>query len=117
MKELRRCKSKSYCNFEVVKSNKEVQKEVCRYCGRRVIYYMTSDGKMEDEQGYLEDHIRDFCQPYGWSAQVFDEIYGPGKRKEMEALKAEHDSHFKNQQDLGDEFKKAMKERSVFSVK
>lgn len=48
--------------------------EGCKLCNKKLIYYKR-DGKINEAE-YYYDHIRDFAQPYGSTAKIFDRIYG-----------------------------------------
>lgn len=56
--------------------------EVCIWCGTKAIY-RKNNGKI-DNRAYLKDHVRDFCQPTGPTADVFEEIYGKTAIKNLE---------------------------------
>lgn len=68
------CNNNDYCDFKVVVDNCEAQVEVCKRCGRKVIYNKV--GGRIDNTKYLQDHIRDFCQPFGATAHVYAHVYG-----------------------------------------
>lgn len=69
-----RCGSGSWCKFEVVGDYPDAKVEVCSLCSRRVIYNKVN-GDVDPKQ-YLNDHIRDFCQPLGRTRYIYEEIYG-----------------------------------------
>lgn len=102
-----RCASGTYCNFKVIVSpylsNGTEQKEICRLCGRMVLYRFNTFGQMLDEEGYFVDHIRDFAQP---GSKVFMELYGQeGMDKVMASSKQQEESK-KRQEYLSEQFRK-----------
>jgi len=74
MKDNSLCKVNKYCGFDTEVFNDEVIVDVCRYCGKKVIYKVVN-GKYDEKQ-YLRDHVRDTCQPEGNTKRQFFEIYG-----------------------------------------
>ena len=56
------------------RSDHEYHVEVCTLCGDFKGYRLV-DGKMDNEK-YHEDHLRDFCQPYGSTSTLFRELHG-----------------------------------------
>lgn len=83
------CPKEKYCQFEIVLDNREIRKEVCTFCGKRV-FYNKIEGERIDNRKYLRDHVRDFCQPHGATAHVYREIYGDAAVKRHGALVAAH---------------------------
>lgn len=71
-----KCPRNKYCDFEVVLSNQEAQVEICRFCGKKVIYNKDKETGRIDNQKYLRDHIRHTAQPFGSTRKIFEEIYG-----------------------------------------
>ena len=69
------CRKNILCNFEKEKDFPDAIVEVCTFCGKRVVYYKNKNGKIDNEK-YLEDHKRDFLQPYGKDRQLFIKIWG-----------------------------------------
>ena len=82
-----KCSVNKYCGFDVVADYPDAVIERCRYCNRRVIYNVV--GGRIDNQKYLRDHVRDFCQPYGATDSVYREIYGSETLKALEKEAAE----------------------------
>jgi hypothetical protein len=68
-----------YHDFRQVLDNPEATVEVCRRCGCKEIYRKV--GGRIDNKKYLKDHLRDFVQPDGPSAKIYEEIYGEAARK------------------------------------
>lgn len=95
--------SAKYCSFKVTLSNEEVQKEVCRYCGRREIWKLKPGGQLVDNSDYLKAHIRDFCQP---GSRVYEELYGRKAVKDVAEASSLEERHKKRQDELGEEFTK-----------
>ncbi len=77
------------------------QYEVCDFCHRRKVYRKV-DGRI-DNQAYLRDHVRDFCQPYGATAQVYGEIYGAMHIAKREAALKDRENRQKRIADLDGE--------------
>lgn len=48
--------------------------DVCTLCGEYKSYRLI-DGKMDNDR-YFEDHLREFCQPYGATHDLFLELHG-----------------------------------------
>ncbi len=103
MKDESNCKKQKWCGFEITLENDEVQKEVCRYCGKRVIYRKI-DGKV-DSNKYLRDHVRDFCQPWGATKRVYLELYGTKAIKEVEVIKDAKENAAKSLRERPQRFK------------
>ena len=72
---------------------------------------------MDNEQ-YRKDHIRDFCQPFGRTARVYEEIYGKQKIEELRKLAEEPEQRKRNQEALSAEYKAYMKggDKTLFSM-
>lgn len=102
MRDESRCPVRSYCSFETTLDNKEVRKEVCTFCGKRVIYNK-AEGERIDNAKYLRDHVRDFCQPYGPTAKVYEEVYGVAARKRHDSIVSMH----AKKQDVHETFEEA----------
>lgn len=68
------CSKSRLCYYEPILSNKEIQKDRCKFCGRTVMYNII--GGRIDTYKYSCDHIRDYLQ---WPSQAFIEIYGNRK--------------------------------------
>lgn len=69
-----RCKKGGFCTFDEITENKDVQKEICTKCGRRVIYLVK--GGRVDNQRYLKEHVANFAQRQGKTAKVYQQVYG-----------------------------------------
>ena len=75
-----------YCDFLQILDNHEVVVEICKECGRKIIYNKR-DGRIDNAK-YLKDHIRQFAQPFGRTRKVFEELYGKvGVKIAMEYLR------------------------------
>lgn len=85
-----KCKVNKYCDFEVIGDHPDAVVERCRFCHRKVIYNVV--GGRTDNQKYLRHHVRDFCQPYGITGNVYREIYGVENLKRWEREEAEKKS-------------------------
>jgi hypothetical protein len=73
------CKSsQKWCRFTRVRETPEAYVEKCDFCHRRVDYRIK--GGTIDNRKYLSDHIRDTCQPYGRTKQVFEQVYANKRR-------------------------------------
>ena len=96
-----------YCSFRVLRSEPDVQIESCRFC-HRFVRYNIKEGKMDNER-YRLDHIRDFCQPFGRTAVVYEFVYGREKIEELRKLAEEPAQRQRNQDALSAEFKAYMK--------
>lgn len=107
------CTRNKYCGFDLVFHNAEVQKECCRFCGKRVMYKLTSKGDAADKFKYARDHVRDIAQPFGPTRRIFYEIYGEkpvedvkayiGDKKTKEQRKRDFDEGWKEQLDWATE--------------
>ena len=60
--------------------------EGCQLCNKKLIYYRR-EGRINEAE-YYYDHIRDFAQPYGSTAKIFDRIYGKRGRQVVRANKS-----------------------------
>lgn len=76
MKNNSKCKSpgKILCDFKVLYDKPDAQVEVCRNCGKKVIYNRR-DGRIDNDQ-YRRDHKRDILQSRGKDKRLFKKIYG-----------------------------------------
>jgi len=81
------CPRAKYHIYHVVKNHPEAQVEVCEACNHRVTYKKCDKGM--DNKKYLQDHVRDFCQPYGPTRRVYLECYGEKRIKENEKKRRE----------------------------
>lgn len=66
-----RCPRVKYCDFLVLVDAEDAQVEVCKACGKKVIYNKR-DGRIDNAK-YLRDHYRDFMQR---SNPEFEATYG-----------------------------------------
>lgn len=66
-----------YHSFTVIQSDKDRQVERCKQCGYTKSYNKVNDRVNNVE--YLKDHVKDFAQPTGPTANVFEEVYGKSK--------------------------------------
>lgn len=70
-------KSCDYHNFTTIHSDSSVQVEVCKQCGYKKKYNKVQ-GRVNNTE-YLRDHVRDFAQPTGSTAEIFERFYGKPK--------------------------------------
>lgn len=99
------CKRAKYCSFMVLFSDEEIQREACEFCKRIITFKKDEKGRIWDKNKYKREHIRDFCQPFGYTKQVFLEVYGPEKMKEFDEFCLKKAESKKKQEDLAKEFK------------
>lgn len=52
--------------------------EVCLDCGKDLIYNKAKDGAIDNAR-YYKDHLRDFAQPTGKTAGIYNKFYGKPK--------------------------------------
>lgn len=90
--------SARYCDFTLDISNDYVQIEHCKFCHRSVRYRKI--GGRIDNNKYLFDHIRDFCQSQGSTATVYEFIYGRQHVKNREKTAKEKEVHERRRDDL-----------------
>jgi len=64
-------------NFTVIHSDQHTQVEVCKDCGFKK-QYKKIDNRINNQE-YLKDHVRDFAQPTGPTAKIFERYYGKPK--------------------------------------
>lgn len=100
------CPINKFCDFRVVLSNDEVQKEVCRFCNKRLMFNVI-DGKIDNER-YKRAHIRAFVQPIGQQAEIYEMIYGSQAFKEIDARIKEKLDREERQKEMDYEFDKAI---------
>lgn len=99
MKDDSNCPKNILCDFKRIGDYYDALVEVCRNCGKKIIYgkkfeiKWREDGnwylRYEDEvdpSKYLRDHIRDTLQPYGRTGKLYRQIYGLETVKAMEKL-------------------------------
>lgn len=85
------CKTSArYCSFEVVLDHPEVQIEYCKNC-KREVRYNKYQGRIDNKK-YLEDHVRDFCQPIGPTEDVYLFVYGEEGYKKRAKMIAEYEA-------------------------
>lgn len=63
--------------------------EGCKSCNKKLIYYKR-DGKINEAE-YYNDHIKDFCQPYGSTAKIFDKVYGKQGRRRVSDVRRSYE--------------------------
>jgi len=68
------CNKQTTCDFEIEVDASDIRVECCKNCGRTVRYNLDSTGASSKQ--YLKDHLRDFCQPEGYTGKVFKKLYG-----------------------------------------
>lgn len=97
-----------WCRWKVLHSDGEYQLEYCLYC-KKTAHYKTVNGRIDNTR-YLRAHIRDFCQPFGSTSQIYRQIYGAKaimkltehdrdlakRRREMEGMDKEYDLYMNN---------------------
>lgn len=88
--------SAKYCGFEQIADYPSHIEERCRFCGKEV-RYQKRDGRIDNKQ-YLEDHVRDFCQPIGPTQHVYLQVYGEEGYKRRERLIKEHEKNKPNKE-------------------
>lgn len=102
IRKFRTCPKAGYHDFKVLGVAPEVQWEVCRHCAKKVSYLFKPNGQMVDSQGYFNDHIRAFAQPF---MAVYHDIYPDAaskfiaeenRRKVHEAFQMEQSAKFKH---------------------
>ena len=103
-----------YCDWRTITAKPSALVEICKNCNRKEYRKIGRDGEFTYPSEFLKEHVRDFCQPVGATRHIFKEIYGKAKLDELDALREAPDQHRRNQEALGDEFKHAIKERSIF---
>lgn len=57
--------------------------EVCRDCGKKLVYNKAKDGTIDNNR-YYQEHLRDFAQPRGPTAYIYERFYGKSKDAEAE---------------------------------
>lgn len=67
-------------DYVVVNKNDDGQVERCKLCRKRLVTKVDKYGRMDNKK-YLEEHIRDFCQPKGRTAKIYEQVYGNSKTK------------------------------------
>lgn len=109
---LENCKVNKYCDFKVLLVNDEVQKEVCRFCNR-IVLYRKVDGRVDNTR-YMRDHVRAFAQP---GTKIFNEVASAEDKAKFEQIKRQREGSEKKQADLSHEFKQMMKggKRTIFT--
>lgn len=60
--------------------------EGCKICNKKLIYYKRN-GKINDAE-YYSDHIRDFAQPHGSTAKIFERVYGRAGQRAVQQNKS-----------------------------
>lgn len=104
-----KCRVRKYCNWKVVLSNREVQKEVCRYCGKQALYKHEALLDPKENGRYIRAHIRDFCQPFGPSRGIYIDIYGMEPIKQAEENRKIQKQHEDKMHGYDDDFDGFMK--------
>ncbi len=72
-----KCKNREMCDFKAIGNYPDAQTEVCRNCGKKIIYNRRENGKIDEVQ-YLADHKRDFIQKFT-NPKLYEKIYGEEK--------------------------------------
>lgn len=52
--------------------------ETCIECGTKLLYNKRKDGGIDNSK-YYKDHLKDFAQPYGKTAHIYEMFYGKKK--------------------------------------
>jgi hypothetical protein len=97
------CRKSVLCRFEKSRDLPDALIEVCVNCGKKVIYNKR-DGNVDDAK-YLRDHLRDFAQPFGRTAKIFERIYGKAAVARMRSLPRR-----KSKDQLREEFQEVTRE-------
>lgn len=63
-------------DIETIFQDSTVIEECCKLCGKEFKWNKDYQGRVNNAD-YLEAHVRDFCQPYGKTAQLFYLLYHP----------------------------------------
>lgn len=82
--------SARYCGFEQIADYPTHIEEKCKFCGKEVRYQKR--GERIDNKQYLEDHVRDFCQPIGPTQHVYLYVYGEEGYKRRQKLMDDYES-------------------------
>ena len=64
-------------DYQYVSENVEGLVEICRTCRKRLITRKDHNQRI-DNRKYLKEHVRDFCQKTGRTANLFKRFYGEG---------------------------------------
>lgn len=68
-------------NTKVLADYPDATVEVCRDCGKDLIYNKAKDGTIDNAR-YYKEHLRDFAQPVGPTSGIYAKIYGVPKQQE-----------------------------------
>ena len=84
-----KCPKETFCAFGMTFDDASVRKERCRFCHKLVSYKKIEGGRIDNAK-YLRDHIRDFCQPHGATARIYEQIYGKASVRRHDSLVSMH---------------------------
>lgn len=68
-----------YHDYEPISDSGEALVEVCKICKKRLVTKKAPSGRIDNET-FLHEHIRDFCQPTGRTSKIHKQIYGEKTR-------------------------------------
>lgn len=114
MFKLGKCPVIRWHDWEVVRAEQDVQIEVCRACNERRVWKLDDTGEATPLGDYWESHIRDFAQPYGYTAKVYFEIYGDKKFKENQKFLEKEAGREAHMEELEREFDKYVREEKTY---
>ena len=103
------CRKAWLCDFKVIGDHQDAQVEVCVQCSKRVIYNKNKINGRIDNYKYLQDHRRDFVQPYGETRKDFLKLYGHNMETYKQIAKAQQAKQAK-----GQEYEEMMKDVKSF---
>lgn len=67
-----------YHDYIRIGENDEVLLEICKECKKRLLTKKSRKGRIDSEKFRVE-HLRDFAQPRGQTANIFKRFYGQPK--------------------------------------
>lgn len=116
MYEAGKCKVNKWHGWRRLFHNEEAMGEYCEYCNANVIWKII-DGEAQPVDRFFESHIRDFCQPFGLSRQVFIDCNGYERIRELEQHEEDDAKKTRKIQDYSEQFYEAVKDpdRKYFS--
>lgn len=77
------CPKAKLHDYIITANTVDAQKEVCRFCGARVIYRKHPGTGRLDDRRYMADHLRDTLQPWGRTRRLFAMAYGWAEVKKL----------------------------------
>jgi hypothetical protein len=72
------CRFGAAHDIEIIHENPVVKWEMCKLCGERFRWNKGYKGRTNNTE-YLKAHVRNFAQPDGATAMVYNRIYAPEK--------------------------------------